>query len=162
MRQSMENKNWLYKIDGKKRSLIRVIFTCAVSIFAIILSVDQLKGGEHKSLSLGLMFSVLAIFSSSIAIRVLIRFIWFKILIGEEEFYCQTNPFDGRCYRYSEVKNARTETKASRAGFSHTVSQPLYMCYLCFSDDEGKSHQLLVEKELYSDEIDFLLDRMDT
>lgn len=155
-------ENWLYKIDGKKQSLIRVVFTSAVSVFAIVLAVDQLKGGEHKSLPLGLMFSVFAILSLSISVRVLIRFLWFKIYIGENEFYCQTNPFDGKTFHYSEVKNARTEVKSSRAGFSHTVSQPLYMCYLCFGDNEGKTYQLLIEKELYSKEIVFLLDKINT
>lgn len=150
-------ENWIYKIDGKKHSLIRVIFTSAASAFAIILTVDQLKGGEHKSISFGLMFAVFSILSSSISIRVLIRYLWFKIYIGENKFYCQTNPFNGKTFKYLDVQNAHTEVKSSRAGFSHTVSQPLNMCYLCFDDKSGRNYHFLVEKELYELEIEFLL-----
>jgi hypothetical protein len=156
----MDNKEWIYMIDGKKRSLIRVIFTTAVSAFAVTLAVDQLKGGPHKSLYLGLMFAVFAAFSLSISLRVLIRFLWFKIYIGENEFYCQTNPVNGKSYRYSDVTNARTEVKSSRAGFSHTVSQPLYVCYLCFNDNNGKTHKLLVEREIYEEEIDCIVGKI--
>ncbi len=158
----MDNKEWIYMIDGKKRSVIRAVFTTAVSAFAVTLAVDQLKGGPHKSLFLGLMFAVFAVFSLSINLRLLIRFFWFKIYIGENVFYCQTNPFDGKEYRYSDVTNARTEVKSSRAGFGHTVSQPIYMCYLCFNDNDNKTHKLLVEREIYEEEISYIIEKMNS
>lgn len=156
----MNNNEWIYMISEKSNSLIRLIISIIISVFAMVLSIDQLTGKQNKSQFLGIAFAALAMFSLTISARLIIRFIWFKLFIGEDKFFLQTNPFNKGEYYYSDVSNIRVEVKSSRAGFSHYVSQPVYMCYLCFEDIEGNTHKALIEKERYEKAIGYIIERI--
>ena len=108
----MSNKQ-KYVIDGKLYGVFPMLFSSAVSLVFLILAVDQLRGGSGKIFTVGLMFSVGFALSLFVSIPLINRYFFFKICVGENDFSLRTTPFNEKTYKYSEVKNAKTEQKTS-------------------------------------------------
>lgn len=79
----------------------------------LALAVDQLRGGSGKIFTVGLMFSVGFVLSLFVSIPLINRYFFFKVCVGENDFSLRTTPFNEKTYKYSEVKNAKTEQKTS-------------------------------------------------
>lgn len=154
------NEKWDYKINGKQNGLIRLIIIFAVTVFFIVLTVDQFFGKGNKSMIVALFFAAIAVSSLYIFIKLALRFFFFKVYIGEKGFYFQSNPFNGKYYEYTDIKDCREELKTSRGGYSSGPSQPSYFYYFTFTDKSGKSTRFLFDKALYEHEFNELKERI--
>lgn len=154
------NEKWDYKIDGKQNGLIRLIIIFAVSVFFIVLTVDQFFGKGNKSMIVGFFFAAVAVSSLYIFIKLALRFFFFKVYIGEKGFYFQSNPFNGKYYEYGDIRDCFEELKTSRSGYSSGPSQTSYFYYFTFTDKSGKSTRFLFDKALYEHEFNELKERI--
>ena len=134
----MTSDKWDYIIDGKNNSFAGMFISAVIAVIFVVLTIDQLSGGQKKSVFLGAAFAFIAMPSLWIAVRLAIRYFCFKICIGADEFYIRTGLFNGTAYQYSDVKNARTALITSRAAFQNAPSQPVYFYYFYFTDNSGK------------------------
>ena len=150
----MSNKQ-KYVIDGKLHGGFPMLFSSAVSLVFLILAVDQLRGGSGKIFTVGLMFSVGFALSLFVSIPLFNRYFFFKVCVGENDFSLRTAPFNEKTYKYSEVKNAKTEQKTSmrRGGV-------VCIYYFYFTDSDNKERKFLFDKSLYEKETDALKNRI--
>lgn len=117
------NDEWDYTISGKTGNTISLIFLFAVSAFLTVLSVDQLIGGQHKSVVLGLFLGVMALSSIVLFVKLAVMFFFVKVRVGKKGFYFQSNPFNGKYYEYTDVKNGYEELKKQWVVFLSQVLQ---------------------------------------
>lgn len=91
----------------------------------------------------------------------MIRYLCFRVFIGKEGFYFQSNPFNGRYYRYSEIKNCREEgLRSSRSSRSSPTASASYYYFFIFTDVGGKSTRFQFEKSACEREIQVLKRRI--
>ncbi len=153
----MHNENWDYIINGKKHSLPRIIFLAVIAAFMAVLTVDQFKPAENKSFMLACIFAILTVIPLCLLLYVLNRVLFFKILIGKEGFYFQTNPFNGKHYLYSEISSCHIKVETAARQSDNTSRH-----YLVFVMQNRTAKQVLFEPHLHEKEIEILKDRINT
>mgnify|MGYP000056769578 FL=1 len=101
------------------------------------------------------MFSVGFALSLFVSIPLINRYFFFKVCVGENDFSLRTTPFNEKTYKYSEVKNAKTEQKTSmrRGGV-------VCIYYFYFTDGDNKERKFLFDKSLHEKETDALKNRI--
>ena len=154
----MENENLEYKIDSKKNSLVRIIVMLVLTVIMTVLAVDQFKPAENKSVMLGYVFIVMAVIPAGLLVYSLNRRFFFKINIGTDGFYVQTNPINGKHYSYAEIDNGfiktETPTKANQG------ADVRY--YFVFTTKNRETRKILFEPAVHEREIEILKERINT
>ena len=152
----MNTERWEYKIDCRQYGLLRFLIFGGIAVFFAVLAVDQLVPGENKYWYAALFFAVPAFITGVTAVRLAIRYFCFKIYVGRNGFYFQTDPFDGKYYRYSEVKSANENLRRyHRRG--HGTS---YAYYFNISFSNGTTKSIIFEKSLHERELEVLKKRI--
>ena len=86
--------------------------------------------------------------------------LFYKILIQKDGFYCRTNPFDGKYYKYSEISNCHlTEVVQRQGSVRNGTRRTGYSYYFTFTDSIGKPHKILYDKALFQREMEVLMER---
>ena len=83
--------------------------------------------------------------------------LFFKLMIQKDGFYCRTNPFDGRYYRYGDILDCCL-VEAERGTRSH---ETYYAYYMKFTDRANRTHRVLYDKSLYEREMNELVARIE-
>lgn len=95
----MEDRQWKYKIRSGKMPVILTVI-----MFAVF---GGLTAWLHITNNGAFIFT--GLFSAillALVIATSYRLAFYKVLIGEDDFYYQTGPSNGKLYRYSEVEKA--------------------------------------------------------
>lgn len=150
------NDEWDYKVSGKNNSLVILILTLVASAFFTALTVDQLVGKGNKLTIVAIFFATIAISSIYIFLKVALRYFFFKVYIGKNGFYFQSNPFNGKYYEYADITSCKEELKSSRSEFISGPSQTSYFYFFIFTDKSGKTTKLQFDKALHGHEFDEL------
>ena len=90
-------------------------------------------------------------------VRVFSRGLFFKLKIQTDGFYCRTNPFDGRYYRYGDILDCCL-VEAERGTRRH---ETYYAYYMKFTDRANRTHRVLYDKSLYEREMNELVARIE-
>lgn len=90
-------------------------------------------------------------------VQVFSRGLFFKLKIQKDGFYCRTNPFDGRYYRYGDILDCCL-VEAERGTRRH---ETYYAYYMKFTDRANRTHRVLYDKSLYEREMDELVARIE-
>ena len=90
-------------------------------------------------------------------VRVFSRGLFFKLKIQKDGFYCRTNPFDGRYYRYGDILDCCL-VEAERGTRRH---ETYYAYYMKFTDRANRTHRVLYDKSLYEREMNELVARIE-
>ena len=90
-------------------------------------------------------------------VQVFSRGLFFKLKIQKDGFYCRTNPFDGRYYRYGDVLDCCL-VEAERGTRRH---ETYYAYYMKFTDRANRTHRVLYDKSLYEREMNELVARIE-
>ena len=90
-------------------------------------------------------------------VRVFSRGLFFKLMIQKDGFYCRTNPFDGRYYRYGDILDCCL-VEAERGTRRH---ETYYAYYMKFTDRANRTHRVLYDKSLYEREMNELVARIE-
>lgn len=149
---------WDYKIDGRHNAKAGILIFSLLWALFTVLAVDQLRDMPNKSIYLAFAFGGVSIPLLCIVIWLIIRYVCFKVLIGENGFYFQSAPLNGRFYQYSDIKNCREVLKT----YHHHGTDPSrsYHYYFFFTEKGGKSRKFVFEKLIYEREIDLLKERI--
>lgn len=83
--------------------------------------------------------------------------LFFKLMIQKDGFYCRTNPFDGRYYRYGDILDCCL-VEAERGTRRH---ETYYAYYMKFTDRANRTHRILYDKSLYEREMNELVARIE-
>ena len=78
-------------------------------------------------------------------VKVFSHGLFFKLKIQKDGFYCRTNPFDGRYYRYGDILDCCL-VEAERGTRRH---ETYYAHYMKFTDRANRTHRVLYDKSLY-------------
>lgn len=90
-------------------------------------------------------------------VQVFSRGLFFKLKIQKDGFYCRTNPFDGRYYRYGDILDCCL-AEAERGTRRH---ETYYAYYMKFTDRANRTHRVLYDKSLYEREMNELVARIE-
>ena len=90
-------------------------------------------------------------------VQVFSRGLFFKLKIQKDGFYCRTNPFDGRYYRYGDILDCCL-VEAERGTRRH---ETYYAHYMKFTDRANRTHRVLYDKSLYEREMNELVARIE-
>ena len=157
-----ENNNfekWDYVVSRKTNGLLRItIIGVLAGIFAA-LTIDQLRPVSNKMLIVAVFFGLICAVLTVTFIRLINRYFCFRICIGENGFFFQSNPFNGTYYRYEEIVSCKEKLKQAwhSVGYGDPVT---YRYFFCFTDKDGKTQKILFEKALFEKEFEALSERI--
>lgn len=140
----MDKKQWKYKIGG---NVIGTVLCFIMLAGAAALCIWFKKTGNGAILPGRI---ILVAFAVAFALS-LYRVVFFKVLIDRDGFFYQSAPGNGRCYRYSELRNAWVS-----AG-KETNSTSTF--YLQFETREGSIVRIAI-LEADMDAADYLVKRV--
>lgn len=151
--------NRVYEISGKAEGKPQVVVTAFISVivFSLVYSLVQYD--------LPPVTYAISIFVGLYGIGyAILRYCYYKIRIESNGFFCQTNPFNGKYYRYCEIADCRVIKEIRKVGAgSHVraggVRTTNYVYYLIFSDNLGKRRKIMFDKALFDYEMNVLLSR---
>lgn len=88
--------------------------------------------------------------------------IFYQVKICRDKFYCRTNPFNGKWYKYSEITNCREIKKVVRyRRYRRGVRQRRYFFFFEFTDVSGKVRKFQFAKEIHEYEVNVLKERIE-
>lgn len=140
------------KVFGKTRIVIGIVLLIVVAIIdAVIIKVSGL--------------AYLAIPGAVMALYILVSLInsnlFFKVKIEEKGFYCQTNPFNGQYYEYSEITSCRRIKKVVRTRRPRRAENPRYYFFFAFTDVRGATRKFQFEDQFHGHEVNVLKERIE-
>ena len=162
MTNKMKNNNfekWDYVVSGKTNGLLRIIIIGVLAGIFAALTIDQLRPVSNKMLIVAVFFGLICAVLTVTFIRLINRYFCFRICIGENGFFFQSNPFNGKYYRYEEIVSCKEKLKQAwhSVGYSDPVT---YRYFFCFTDKDGKTQKILFEKALFEKEFEALSERI--
>ncbi len=155
--ENIDNNYQEYIIDGKRYGKASIIIALVLLITFSVLNVSLIQYGVPiVFLGSGIVFSL------AILIVSIIRYSCLKIQIGNKGFYFQSNPFNGKYYKYSDIKSCKEVLKVYRHRGSGTQSpNKLYYYYFIFTDKNGRTKKFQFEKPIHEHEIQVLTMRIE-
>ena len=113
-------EKWDYIITGRPYGIMRMVIVGALAAFFIVLTIDQLQPAPNKMAFVALAFGGIATLMTVTFIKLISRYFYYKICIGQRGFYFKTNPFNGKYYEYTDIE--RCGEMAIEAHHSATAS----------------------------------------
>ena len=155
-------EKWDYIITGRPYGIMRMVIVGALAAFFIVLTIDQLQPAPNKMAFVALAFGGIATLMTVTFVKLISRYFYYKICIGQRGFYFKTNPFNGKYYEYTDIE--RCGEMAIEAHHSATSAAPsgIYRHIFHFIDRSGKKHEALYETSLYENEIAILIARINS
>ena len=146
-----------YTISGKVKGVTRITVLCLIIGIVMWFSHSLAKEGLPP---LGYVLPVIA--SICALIYMVMHYLFYRIDIRRDCFYCRTNPFNGQFYKYRDVASCKLIERRRRTGsvHSHGGRRTHYLHYLVFSDKSGKEHRIKYDKGLFEREISILVSRI--
>ena len=140
------------KVFGKTRIVLGIVFLLVIAfIEAVVIKTSGLP--------------LLVIPGIAMALYVLISLInsnlFFKVKIEENGFYCQTNPFNGQYYEYSEITHCKRIKKVVRNRRPRRAENPRYYFFFEFTDVSGATRKFQFEDQIHGHEVDVLKERIE-
>lgn len=140
----MKNEYWKYKIGGSLKSFIPLLILLAIFGGVSI----WLHSSNNGAFIFTTFFTFLVLALSAYSIY---RFIFVKVLIGEDGFYHQTKPGNGQYYDYTEIAEAWESSGQDYGGTTN---------YYCSFKTAGGQVNKFPFFSSESDGIDYLLMRI--
>ena len=163
--ESMGNKSgedaldWEIVITGKKEAGFMVMPAIFSLIFLFVIEkVLATQGAVLFARVLPVVIVLVPI------VRILSYGLFYKVQIQKDGFYCRTNPFDGRYYRYSDILDWRLVESQRKIGSRYNrgrIRKMYYFYDLKFIDRAHQTHRLPYNKSLYEGEIGELVARIE-
>lgn len=141
------------KVFGKTRIVLGIVFLIVIAFIEMVVIKTS-----------GLVFMVIP--GIVMALYVLISLInsnlFFKVKIGQNGFYCRTNPFNGQYYEYSEITHCQRIKKVVRTRRPRRAENPRYYFFFEFTDVSGTTRRFQFEDQIHGHEVDVLKQRIET
>lgn len=148
---------WEYQITGKQNVLPAIVMSFIIGAVFTALTIHQLVKPDPSVMG-ALCYSFTAVVFLGIFVYSLLRWFCFKVYIGRRGFYFRTTPFNGKYYKYTDVKRCRVEQKTYRQNHS---ADTLYYYYFIFTLRNGKTKKFRFEKPISGREVAVLQERIE-
>ena len=139
-------------ITGKTEAGFVVIPTI-LSLLMVVVTVMMLLAWNLPPI----LIAIPIIFELVTLAQILSLGLFYKVQIQKDGFYCRTNPFDGRYYRYGDILDCCL-VEAERGTRRH---ETYYAHYMKFTDRANRAHRVLYDKSLYEREMNELVARIE-
>lgn len=145
-------------ITGKKEAGFVLIPTILSVLMAVVAVMIFLASNLPP-----ILVAIPIIFELVSLSQILSLALFYKVQLQKDGFYCRTNPFDGRYYRYSDILDCRLVESQRKFGspYKRGVRQTYYFYDMKFVDRAHQTHRLPYNKSLYEGEIDELVARIE-
>lgn len=155
-------EKWDYIITGRPYGIMRMVIVGALAAFFIVLTIDQLQPAPNKMAFVALAFGGIATLMTVTFVKLISRYFYYKICIGQRGFYFKTNPFNGKYYEYTDIE--RCGKYVVKTHHSATIAAPSQNCghFFSFTDRSVKKHETLYENALYENEFEILVSRINS
>lgn len=144
-------------ISGKVQGITKIAVLCFIIGIVIWLAHNLAQEGLPP---IGYVLPVIA--SICALVYLIAHYLFYRIEIRRDGFYCRTNPFNGQFYKYRDIANCKIVERRRETGsvHSHGGSRTHYLHYLVFTDQSGKEHRIRYDKGLFEREINILASRI--
>lgn len=146
-----------HTISGKVQGITRIAVLCFIIGIVMWLSHSLAQEGLPP---IGYVLPVIA--SICALVYLVVHYLFYRIDIRRDGFYCRTNPFNGQFYKYRDITNCKEIERRRRTGSMHRHGgrRTHYLHYLIFTDKSGKEHRIQYDKGLFEREINILVSRI--
>lgn len=150
-----------YKIDGKQYGItyiiISVVILAVFSIFEIPMFLNEVSANRWFS---AFFFATGFLLPAYGVIKLIVRYFFHKVIIENNRFYSQTNPFNGKYYQYTDIKSCREVLRVARHRTRTGGPNRSYYYFFFFTDITGRTRKFLFQKQIHGHEIDVLKERI--
>ena len=156
LEQYVEQKE--YHINGKVQGIQKIaVMLFLMGILCLLVNPLLREGLSIVSVVFPIILALIAL------IYIIIQYYFYKKHIDEKGFYCQTNPFNGRTYKYDEIIECDIVEIRRRTGSVHRPGsrRTYYLHYFVFTDGTGKERKIAFDKSLFEHEINVLKSRIE-
>ena len=156
LEQHVEQKE--YRISGKVQGIQKIaVMLFLMGILCLLVNPLLREGLSIVSVYFPIMLALFAL------IYLIIHFCFYKIHIDEKGFFYQTNPFNGKTYKYDEIVECEIVEIRRRTGSIHRAGsrRTYYLHYFVFTDSTGKERKIAFDKSLFEHEINVLRSRIE-
>ncbi len=156
--EQLQDDNREHTISGKVQGLQRIAIVVFIFAIILILTVSLIKEGLPPLIVILPM--ILAVVS---IIWMIIDYVFYKLKIQKDGFYCRTNPFNGRYFAYKDIINCKLVEKRKKFGSAYRrgTRETRYFYFLTFTDIDNKKHRILYNKALFEREMQILVSRIE-
>lgn len=156
-RKSKDIEKDEYLIDGKAFGKTKI--GIGIVVLVILVFIDAYIIREfvfHAMLIPGFIMGL------TICWMLFVDYVFFKVQICRDSFYCRTTPFNGRWYKYSDITHCKVIKKVvrhynrGRGSLNRT-----YYFFFDFTDKSGKKRKFQFAKEIYEHEVNVLKERIE-
>ena len=145
-------------ISGKVQGGQRLAVVVFIFVILLLLTDSLVKQG------LPLITAILPIVMAAVSIVMMVfHNLFYKIQIQKDGFYCRTNPFDGKYYKYSNITKCKLIEERKKFGSvrGSGTRETRYFYFLAFADTTNKTRKILYNKALFEREMNILLSRIE-
>ena len=145
-------------ISGKVQGGQRLAVVVFIFVILLLLTDSLVKQG------LPLITAILPIVMAAVSIVMMVfHNLFYKIQIQKDGFYCRTNPFDGKYYKYSDITKCKLIEERKKFGSvrGSGTRETRYFYFLAFADTTNKTRKILYNKALFEREMNILLSRIE-
>lgn len=155
------NEKWDYKVEGKSSGIAGLAIFGVISVLFIALAISQCISAKDNSAYINAVFFLLGAITPMVAlVKTAVYYFCFKLFIGKRGFYFSSTPFDGKYYRYDELKSCRKTVQTSRRRSGRSSGRGTKTFYfVIFKEKNGKQHKFLYDKAMFEHEINELIRR---
>jgi len=145
----------IYHISGKFLGKTRIVISAVILLITVLLEIALIRNTV-----LALIIPIGIILAAVDFSYNLIRYFCFAVRIEPEGFFVRTNPFDGKYYNYSVIRDCKVVMKKHKHRDRGRVTHTMYYYYFVFWDRDGVDRKFQFEKAVSSHEIGVLKDRI--
>ncbi len=157
---SFADDNREYRINGKVNGKTSIVAALVLLAVFVVLAVSFI---QYREIALSFVTGI--IMAAAILIILVVRYFCLKVQIGSTGFYFRSNPFNGKFYKYSDIRNCKEIKKVYRHRRYRSIGiggfNRLYYFYFAFTDKNGKTRKFQFEKPIYEHEINVLKARIE-
>lgn len=146
-----------YLIDGKDFGKTKVVVGIVVlAIFAFLNFLIVSEIGFHAMLIPEIVIGI------ALCWTIFVDYVFFKVRICKDSFYCRTSPFNGCWYKYSDIAHCKEIKRVVRHYHRGRGSlNRTYYYFFEFTDKSGKKHKFRFAKPLHEREVNILKERIE-
>lgn len=153
------------KDDGRDLVISgKVLGGWRIAVTVFILAILLLLTNSLVRYGVPLIACILPIVMATVSIVVsIVHNMFYEIQIQRGGFYCRTNPFDGKYYRYTDIVDCKLIEKRKKFGSirGSGTRETRYFYFFVFTDVNNKTRSILYDKALFEREMKVLLCRIE-
>lgn len=151
--ENSDNNQNEYIIDGKRNGKAAIVVLLVLILIEVVIASFAIRYNSEAMI----FFSGLTIFLLLYELtKSSNEYFYLKVQIGSTGFYFRSNPFNGKYYKYSDIKSCEEIFRAYRNHPPGSSSTELCIYYFVFKDNAGKTMNFSFDKSIYEHEINVL------